>query len=182
MERPDRRGTAGLGGDTGPTRALAFSKDGQWLATGGDDKAAKIWDVQTGQVLRSITGHEQSVLTVAFSADGEKLATGGAARSARVTYTKTGQTQHTFYGHSGTVVGVAFSPSGTALVSTARDGTSKTWNVVTGAEAWSLTNVVDLAGVILPQASKPPVTSSPPCLGTSPPCVAYSPNGERLIG
>ena len=36
-------------GHTGPIRSLSISKDGQWLATGGDDGSVRIWEIGTGR-------------------------------------------------------------------------------------------------------------------------------------
>jgi WD40 repeat protein len=57
---------------------LAFSPSGKLLATGGDDGSAKIWDVASGKLLRTLSGHEGSlhlVLSVSWAPDGSKLAT-----------------------------------------------------------------------------------------------------------
>ncbi len=58
--------------------ALSFSPDGKLLASGGNDRAAKIWDVMGGRLLRSLTGHEgdlHMVFSVSWSPDGNMLAT-----------------------------------------------------------------------------------------------------------
>jgi WD40 repeat protein len=50
---------------------LAFSRDGQTLAT-ADEKALKLWNLQTGQVLRTVV-LESSIASVTFSRDGQTL-------------------------------------------------------------------------------------------------------------
>ncbi|KAK0744691.1 hypothetical protein B0T21DRAFT_380877 [Apiosordaria backusii] len=49
--------------------SVAFSPDGQRLASGSDDETIKIWDANSGQCLQTLEGHGDSVSAVAFSAD-----------------------------------------------------------------------------------------------------------------
>ena len=57
---------------------MSFSSDGKTLATGsvGMDKTIKLWNVETGQEIRTLSGHNNSVNSVSFSPDGKTLATG----------------------------------------------------------------------------------------------------------
>jgi WD40 repeat protein len=55
---------------------VAFSPDGSLVATAGCGRTVKLWDVATGQLLRSLP-HADEVMTVAFSPDGTLLASGG---------------------------------------------------------------------------------------------------------
>jgi len=55
---------------------VAFSPDGQTLASGSLDKTVILWDVSTGRKLRTLKGHTDRVLSVAFSPDGQNLGLG----------------------------------------------------------------------------------------------------------
>jgi WD40 repeat protein len=62
----------------------AFSPDGSLIATGENDGSVRLWDRDSGKVLRRYMGHEATVHSVAFSDDGRKLASGSADGTARV--------------------------------------------------------------------------------------------------
>ena len=56
--------------------SLAFSPDGNWLASGSWDKSIKIWDVATGREVQSLAGHNHPIYSVAFDSRGRWLASG----------------------------------------------------------------------------------------------------------
>jgi WD40 repeat protein/serine/threonine protein kinase len=116
----------------GPGLSVAFSPDGQRLATGGEKNTVKILDVQTGrELLPPLEGHSAEVYTVAFSpdAEGRWIASAGEDSTVKVWDSHTGKLLRSFRGHKGLVSSLAFSPDGRWLVSGSRDHTVKVWDV-----------------------------------------------------
>jgi len=63
---------------------VAFSPDGQRIASGSHDKAVKIWDATTGQEVLTLEGHISEVTSVAFSPDGRRIVTGSNDKTMKV--------------------------------------------------------------------------------------------------
>jgi len=70
----------------GVVESLAFSPDGTILASGQSytDNAVLLWEAGTGQLLRTLEGHEHAVDILAFSPDGSMLASGSYDGSLRL--------------------------------------------------------------------------------------------------
>ena len=64
-----------IGGHTGSVYSVSFSPDGNTLASGSEDDTIRLWDANTGEHIRTLTGHD-AVLSVSFSPDGNTLASG----------------------------------------------------------------------------------------------------------
>ena len=88
--------------------ALEFSPDGKMLASGGADKMARLLDLATGKVIRTMEGHTGHVLSLDWSADGRQLVTAGADNVAKVWDAATGQRKRNVDGYEKEVTGVRF--------------------------------------------------------------------------
>ncbi len=112
--------------------SVAISPNGQTLASGSDDTTIKLWNLQTGKLLRTLSGHSSYVLSVAISPDGQTLASASWDKTIKIWHLPTGKLLRTLSGHSHEVWSVVFSPDGQTLASSSNDTTIKLWNLETG--------------------------------------------------
>ena len=73
------------------TTAISLQPGGRLLATGGDDHVVRIWDVETGRLVHTLSGHEDWIRDAEFSPDGSILATAGNDRRVLLWDAHTGQ-------------------------------------------------------------------------------------------
>src|SRR5262249_55719184 len=111
--------------------SVAFRSDGKTVVSGSLDGTLRIWDVASGQSLRTLQGHTFIVRAVAFSPDGKTVVSGSADGTLRLWDVDSGQTLRTLEGHTGAVLAVAFSPDGKTVVSGSADNTLRIWPIFT---------------------------------------------------
>ncbi|MGD0480411.1 MAG: hypothetical protein ABSA42_09590 [Terracidiphilus sp.] len=64
--------------------SAAFSPDGKRVVTASWDKTARIWDVESGRLLATLSGHTNLVVDAEFSPDGRRIVTASADGTAKV--------------------------------------------------------------------------------------------------
>jgi predicted NACHT family NTPase len=104
-------------GHSGTVNAVAFSPNGKWALSGSDDKTLKLWKVETGREIRTLTGHTDDVYAVAFSPDGKRALSGSGDNTLKLWDTEMGREIRTWTGHIDDVYAVAFSPDGKRALS-----------------------------------------------------------------
>lgn len=115
---------------TGAVNSMAFSPDGQFLATGHYDGVLQLWDMRTGKLFWSVVA-EEVIESLAFSPDGKLLATGGSYQNSlvRLWSVSDGELLRTLEGHTHGVNHLLFSPRGFYLVSSSYDGALRLWGI-----------------------------------------------------
>lgn len=95
--------------------SVAFSADGEWLATGGEDGTVRVYRVADGTLRWPQKKHAEAVYSVAFSHDGSRLASGSYDHLVKLWDARTGRSQPEHCA-KGRVTSVAFSPTEPGLL------------------------------------------------------------------
>ena len=64
--------------------SVAFSPNGERVASGSSDHTVRIWDAATGQLQRELKGHSNIVWSVAFSPNGKRVASGSSDKTVQI--------------------------------------------------------------------------------------------------
>ncbi|EKQ69579.1 WD40 repeat-containing protein [Leptolyngbyaceae cyanobacterium JSC-12] len=115
-----------LGRQLAPVVGIAFSPNGQTIATASEDSMVRLWNVN-GKLLKTLEGHNAPVRSVTFSPDGQLIATASDDRTIRL-WSQNGTPIKTLIGHTAQVRSVSFSRDGKHLVSASWDETVRLWN------------------------------------------------------
>jgi WD40 repeat protein len=121
-------------GHTEAVAAVAITPDGKTLVSVGNDNAARVWDIATGKLLRTLEGHTSWVGSVAVTPDGARVITAGGDRTIRVWDLKTGRQMEILEGHTLAIRGLALSADGRTLASASSDKTCRLWDLSTNKE------------------------------------------------
>jgi WD40 repeat protein len=126
------------------------------MVTGSRDKTLRLWDLETGVVLKKMEGHSSQVEALAVSRDGQIIASGTDGGEFIAWHGENGESlTKPIKAHSKHIYSVDFSPDGTVLATGADDGMTKFWCTKT----W--------------QMQGDPIE----CRAA---CIRYSPSGELL--
>lgn len=139
--------------------SLAFSPDGQFLASGGEDNLVRLWRIETGELLATLTSHQNWVLSLAFNSDGSQLASTGVEPTVIVWNLRTGQPELMVNtGHTNWIRDIAFSPDDSMIVTASVDRSIRFWDTATG------------EAVLFPMLAEDQIWG-----------VAFSPDGNTLV-
>ncbi|NER80672.1 MAG: hypothetical protein F6K42_14095, partial [Leptolyngbya sp. SIO1D8] len=111
--------------------SLAFSPDGEQLATGDMDGKTRLWQVSDGQPLLTFRRHREGIWAIAWSPDGQRFATGSEDHSVQIWDVHSGARFKTLL--VGDVVRtIAWSPQAELLATGGDDCQIKLWHPRTG--------------------------------------------------
>lgn len=119
-------------GHTGPVTGLAVTADGKFLATSGDDKTVRVWDVTGGKQLRSFQGHMTKATAVAVRGDGRQVASASDDGAVRVWDLNTSDEHKALTDSKESLWAVATSPDGKWVAAAGADKSIRVYALDTG--------------------------------------------------
>ena len=117
--------------------SVAFSSDGKQIASApgdGNSNIVQIWDVESGEKIRSFEGRLYHMYFAVFSPDGKQIALTFDGNTVSLCSIETGKVIRKFEGHTDRVNSAVFSPDGKRIVSASDDKTVRIWDAATGEE------------------------------------------------
>ena len=115
-------------GHTSYVYDVAFSPDGNLLASASADQTIRIREVHSGVCLQILEGHEDGIYRIRFSPNGRHLVSASRDGTIRIWDLSNSNCVQILSGHSGHVNDVAFSPDGSKLVSCSDDSLIVVWD------------------------------------------------------
>lgn len=118
-----------------PVTQVAFSSDGERIVSGGSeaDASVRIWDTHSGNLIRTLTGHEAAIRSVAFGPNGKRVVSAG-KKGLRVWNAYTGALQF----RSGGANTVVFSPDGKRIAAGRQSGEIAVFDAENGSQLLSI--------------------------------------------
>ncbi|KAG6914754.1 hypothetical protein DXG01_015522 [Tephrocybe rancida] len=141
-----------------PVFDIGISPNGKQVVSGNGDKSVQIWDALTGDLVKELKGHTDSVWSVAFSPDAKQVVSGSSDNSVHIWDALSGDLIKEITGHTDYVRSVAFSPDGQQVVSGSSDKSVCIWDALTGDLVKELKGHTHLVG-----------------------SVAFSPDGKQVL-
>jgi WD40 repeat protein len=124
-------------------QTVAFSPDSTLLATASSDRTTKIWNIRSGEPLRTFEQPEGWIVDVEFSPDGKLIASASQGATVGLWEIDSGKRLHLLCCPDNFFVSASFSPDGKHVVATSRDRTARVYEVLTGRQLTLLAGHAD---------------------------------------
>ena len=132
LAESSRRGVSALNTHAEFTNFADYSPDGTNLVTAGDDRTARIWDVQSRSELAVLRGHEDGLTFAQFSPDGTRVLTSSWDETVRLWDRSSGETIAVLEDRTEFIALPQFSTTSDQVLTISQDYTLRIWSAYTG--------------------------------------------------
>jgi WD40 repeat protein len=119
-------------GHHGDVCSAVYSPDRDKILSGSDDGTIKLWNIATGECIRTFKGHSGCVNSVIYSACGKNFFSASTDKTIKEWDVETGRCIRTYFGHSEGINSVVYSPEREKILSASDDETIMEWDVEGG--------------------------------------------------
>ncbi len=116
-------------GHTGAVNDVAWSPDGNLIASASDDTTIRVWDFATGETILILESHSGAVNALDWNSDGTQIASASDDMTIRIWDAQTGEVIDILEGHEGAVHALDWNPDDSLIASASRDSTVRLWQV-----------------------------------------------------
>ena len=116
----------------GAAQTIAVAHAANLLVAGGQDRAIKLWRIDTRGLMRTWRGDGHALGALDIAPDGRLVASGALNGAVRLWSTGSSRPRRTIAAHAGRVTALAFAPNGRLLASAGEDGQIKLWDLMRG--------------------------------------------------
>ena len=124
--------------------AVSLTADGKRAVSGSSDGTSILWDLASGQALKTLTGHANGVTAVNVTPDGKCAVSGFSDGTCILWDLESGKALKTLVGHTEGVTTVSVTPDGKRALSGSRDNTCILWDLESGQALKRLKGHTDL--------------------------------------
>ncbi|KAK0569266.1 hypothetical protein OC861_001081 [Tilletia horrida] len=117
------------GGMIGDAYTCTFHSDERHLLAGGYDKLVRLFDINSGTVVKTFTGHQLGVSSAVFSPVGNLIVTGSKDNMVRFWDVVSGLCIGTLHDHLGEITSVRLNSSGLHLLTSSKDNSNRLWDM-----------------------------------------------------
>ncbi|KAB2605007.1 protein pleiotropic regulatory locus 1-like [Pyrus ussuriensis x Pyrus communis] len=145
---------------SGWVRSVAFDPSNRWFCTGSADRTIKIWDVASGTLQLSLTGHIGQIRSLAVSSRQPYLFSAGDDKQVKCWDLEQNKVIRSYHGHLSGVYSMALHPTLDVLVTGGRDSVCRVWDVrLKNVQVHALTGHEDTVCSLLTRPTNPQVIS-----------------------
>lgn len=145
-----------ISGHQGWVRCVAVDPvSNEWFVTSGEDRLIKFWDLASGTLKLSLTGHSSTVRCLEVSPKYPYLFSGGEDNEVKCWDLETNKVIRNYHGHLNACYTLALHPTLDVLATGGRDCALRVWDMRTKAQIFAMTGHTSSIAVVKSQAAEP---------------------------